>query len=82
MYFDVEEGTATATLSPTSPVISSTLKPATTGSSTVTSSAGASTSSSGSSGSGSGNNAAVRSGNSVLAVPAAVFVLLASYVYL
>lgn len=79
MYFDVEQGTTTVTLSPTSPVISSTLKPATAGSSTVTSSAGATTASSGS---GSGKNAAVRSGNSVLAVPAAVFVLLASYVYL
>jgi len=84
MYFDVEEGTATVTLSPTSPVISSTLQAAaaaTGGSSTVTSSAAATTASSGN-GSSKNNAAAFRSGSSVLAVPAAVFVLLASYVYL
>jgi len=78
MYFDVEQGTATVTLSPTSPVITSTLKPATVGSATGASSAASASSSSASK----GKNAAVQSKSSVLAVPAAVFILLASYVYL
>ncbi|KAH9057646.1 hypothetical protein EDB87DRAFT_1629713 [Lactarius vividus] len=70
MYFDVEQGTATATLSPTSPVISSTLKPASSGTSSTSSARppmpplqfGA--------------------GHSVFAVPAAVCVLFASYMCL
>lgn len=78
MYFDVEQGTATVTLSPTSPVVTSTLKPAAVGSSTGASSAASASSTSASS----GKNAAVQSGSSVLAVPAAVFILLASYIYL
>ncbi|KAI0303374.1 phosphatidylethanolamine-binding protein [Multifurca ochricompacta] len=74
MYFDVEQGTATATPSPTSPVVSSTLKPAASGSSSASSSASSSKSSS--------SNAAIRSGHSVLAIPVAVFSLLASYICL
>lgn len=78
MYFDVEQGTATVTLLPTSPVISSTLKPATSGTSSATSSganpSNASTSSNAAS--------AIQSGHSVFAVPAAVCVLLASYMCL
>ncbi|KAH9171461.1 phosphatidylethanolamine-binding protein [Lactarius sanguifluus] len=77
MYFDVEQGTATATLSPTSPVISSTLKPASSG--TASTSSGASPS-----GSSSSSNAAIaiRGGHAVFAVPAAVCVLFASYMCL
>jgi len=75
MYFDVEQGTATVTLSPTSPVISSTLKPAFSGTSSASSS-GANPSKASSS----TNNAAVaiQSGYSIFAVPVAVCVLLAS----
>jgi len=76
MYFDVEEGTATVTLSPTSPVISSTLKPASSGtsSSSVPNPSKASSTSNGAT--------AIWSGQSVFAVPAAVGVLFASYMCL
>jgi len=76
MYFDVEEGTATVTLSPTSPVISSTLKPASSGtsSSSVPNPSKASSTSNGAT--------AIWSGQSVFAVTAAVGVLFASYMCL
>ncbi|KAF8266615.1 phosphatidylethanolamine-binding protein [Lactarius quietus] len=77
MYFDVEEGTANVTLSPTSPVISSTLKPAT----SMTSSSSVANPSKASSSSSNGANT-ISSGHSVFAVPAAVCVLLASYMCL
>ncbi|KAI0003224.1 phosphatidylethanolamine-binding protein [Russula compacta] len=76
MYFDVEQGTPNVTLSPTSAVITSTLKPATPASSTVSGSA------SSASASNTSKNAATQNENSVLAVPVAVVVLLASYIYL
>jgi len=76
IYFTVEVGTATVTISPTSPVISSTLKP-NAPSTTATGSSSSSTQTSTR-----GSSAATRNGNTVLAVPAAVFILLASYIYL
>jgi len=75
MYLDVEQGTATVTLSPTSPVISSTLKPAFSGTSSVSSSTA-----NPSKASTNNNNAAIAigSGYSIFAVPVAVSVLLVS----
>jgi len=77
IYFTVEVGTATVTIAPTSPVVSSTLKPNTPSTTTATGNSSSSTQTSTR-----GSNAATQSGNSVLAVPAAVLVLLASYIYL
>jgi phosphatidylethanolamine-binding protein (PEBP) family uncharacterized protein len=77
MYFDVEVGTATVTVSPTSPVISSTLKPVAptgTSSSSVANPSKASSSSNGAT--------ATWSGHSVFAVPVAAGVLFASYMCL
>jgi phosphatidylethanolamine-binding protein (PEBP) family uncharacterized protein len=78
MYFEVEEGIATVSVSPTSPVISSTLKPVTpTGTSTSSSAnpAKASSSSNGANAIGSGHS-------SVFAIPVAFGVLFASYMCL
>jgi len=78
MYFDVEVGTATVTPSPTSPVISSTLKPATSTGTSTSSGANPSKASSSSS-----NGAtATWNGHSFFAVPVAVGVLFASYMCL
>ena len=78
MYFDVEVGTATVTPSPTSPVISSTLKPATSTGTSTSSGANPSKASSSSS-----NGAtATWNGHSFYTVPVAVGVLFASYMCL
>jgi len=75
MYFDVQQGASTVTLSQTSAVISSTLMSSY---STATGSAGSPNPKASSS----SQNAGVRCGSSILAVPAAVFILLMSYIYL
>jgi len=77
MYFDVEQETGTATVSPTSAVVTSTLKSVTYGTSSASSSASSSTPSK------SANAAIHPVGNSVVvALPAAALVLLASYMCL
>ncbi|KAI0262873.1 phosphatidylethanolamine-binding protein [Gloeopeniophorella convolvens] len=68
MYFDVQQGTATVTPPQTSPVVSSTLKPATATSSSPGSSASSSSTSS--------SNTAVRFGGATLALPATFFAML------
>jgi phosphatidylethanolamine-binding protein (PEBP) family uncharacterized protein len=77
MYFTVEQGTTNVTIPTTSAVISSTLKPATPASSTASGSASTAKQSGSST-----KNAATRSGNSLLAIPASVIILLASYLFL
>jgi phosphatidylethanolamine-binding protein (PEBP) family uncharacterized protein len=75
MYFDVQQGTTNVTIPTTSPVITSTLKTGTPASSTASSSASAAKQSG-------THNAAARSGSSLLAIPASIVILLASYIYL
>jgi phosphatidylethanolamine-binding protein (PEBP) family uncharacterized protein len=75
MYFDVQQGTTNVTIPATSAVVSSTLKPATPASSTASSSASAAKQSG-------TKNAANRSENSLVAIPASLIILLASYIYL
>jgi hypothetical protein len=76
MYFQVEEGLATVTVSATSPVISSTLQPAYSGTLSYGSNPAKASSSN--------SNAAVaiRSGHSIFTIPVAVCVLLASVICL
>jgi hypothetical protein len=78
MYFDVQQGAANDSIPTTSAVVSSTLKvPSST---SATSSGSASTAKQTST----TKNAATRSGglNSLVAIPASLVILLASYVYL
>ena len=77
MYFDVEQETGTATVSPTSAVVTSTLKSVTYGTSSASSSASSSTPSKSA-------DAAIRpvEHSVVVALPAAALVLLASYMCL
>jgi hypothetical protein len=79
MYFQVQEGAANASIPTTSPVVSSTLKVPTTGSATASGSGSASTAKQSGT-----HNAATRSGslNSLVAIPASLVILLASYVCL
>ncbi|KAH9967841.1 phosphatidylethanolamine-binding protein [Russula dissimulans] len=74
MYFTVQQGTTNVSVPVTSAVVSSTLLPATaSGSGTTTGASSKSTSK---------PNAAPRSGNPVLAIPVAAFLLFISYIYL
>src|SRR6266403_3290908 len=78
MYFDVQQGAANVSIPATSAVVSSTLKVPTPA--TPTTSGNASTAKQ----TGTGKSAATRSGslNSLVAIPASLVILLASYVYL
>jgi len=83
MYFDVQNGNPDVNVAPTSPVVSSTLKPVLPATSAATASAAPSTNPSASSQPTKSPNAATRSvGNSVVALTATVSVLLASYMCL
>ena len=77
MYFQVQAGAANASIPATSAVVSSTLKVPTTGSATASGSANTAKQSG-------THNAAPRGGslNSLVAIPASLVILLASYVYL
>jgi len=79
MYFDVQQGAANGSIPTTSPVVSSTLKVPTPASATSSGSGSASTAKQSGT-----KNAATHSGslNSLVAIPASLVILLASYVYL
>jgi phosphatidylethanolamine-binding protein (PEBP) family uncharacterized protein len=76
MYFTVQQGANNDSIPTTSAVVTSTLKPATPASSTVSGSASSAAKQS------SKPNAAAQNGNSLLAIPASVVMLLASYIFL
>jgi len=77
MYFQVQQGTTDAniTIPTTSAVVTSTLKTGTPAASTASSGASPAKQSG-------THNAATRSGDSLLAIPASIVILLASYIYL
>jgi hypothetical protein len=75
MYFVVQQGASNDSIPATSAVVSSTLKVPTPASSTASGSASTAKQTG-------TKNAATRSGNLLVAIPASVVILLASYLYL